>query len=242
MSLYYTHLLIPLSPEYRPEPDSVAAFGQGIIKNGNVASPFTISFAPVKKAGPSARKARNVVTGETISIPLPSRRTEKSQTLASPSQIIEHGAGRQEYDVAISAEGVPAAPPFPVGLVEDGKWAPMVGGYFLEIRCRIRNNIVRLYSLDNEDDLQRPPDFAKFEPRFDEDCSLEEREGIFVHPESGAVRIQNAGCGTFWIEFRLGKLIFPRLNSGGVNLLDDSVVCLAQRAFNCEFVQACDWG
>lgn len=85
MSPDYTHLLIPLSPEYRPEPNSVAVFGQGIINNGNVANPFTISFAPVTKAGPSARKVRNIVTGETISIRLPSPPNRK---ISDPGQPI----------------------------------------------------------------------------------------------------------------------------------------------------------
>src|SRR5690348_12619033 len=63
MSLYYTHLLIPFSPKYRPEPEVVAAFAQGMIKNGNVANPFTISFSRVAKKEPYFREIRNVATG-----------------------------------------------------------------------------------------------------------------------------------------------------------------------------------
>jgi hypothetical protein len=242
MSEYYTHLLVPLSPEYRPEPDAVAVFGQGIINNGNIASPFTISFSRVTKGEPRVRKMRNARTGETINIRGPSRRIDPPQTLLNPSQIIEHAAAQREYDIGISGEGVPSNLPFAVGYVEDETWKPMVDAYNLEIRCRVRDNIVRLYLLESEDDLHQPPDFTKIGPRFDEDCSVDEREGIFVHPESGAIRIPNAGCATFWIEFKLGKFIFPRLRNGGVNVLDESIVTLARKAFNCDFVQACDWG
>jgi hypothetical protein len=242
MSLYYTHLLIPRSPEYRPEPDAVAAFGREIINNGNVASPFTISFSRVSKEPPRERKMRNPTTGETIIIRGPSRRRDQPQALSTSSQIIDHAAGQREYDTAISGEGIPAAPPFVVGYVENDTWKPMASAYHLEICCRVRSNIVRLYSLESEDDLHQPPDFTNYKPRFGEDCSIDEREGIFVHPESGAIRIQHAGCGTFWIEFKFGKFIFPRLRDNGVNVLDDSVVTLARNAFNCDFVQACDWG
>lgn len=242
MSLYYTHLLIPLSPEFRPEPDAVAAFGQGILNNGNIGSPLTISFSRVTKGGPSVRQMRNMATGETINIRRPSRKVEQPQTLSSMSQIIEYAAGEREYDITIAGEGVPAAPPASVGYLENNTWKPMIGADHLEIRCRVRSSIVRLYFLESEDDLHRPPDFTKFQPRFDEDCPADEREGIFVHPETGAIRIPNAGCGTFWIEFRYGKFILPRLRGPSVNILDDSVVTMVQKAFGCEFVQACNWG
>jgi hypothetical protein len=242
MSENYTHLLVPLLPEFRPEPDAVSAFGQGIIDNGNVASPFVISFSPVTKGGPRERIMRNPMTGETINIRMPSRKSERPQTLSSPSEIVELAASQQEYDVSVSGEGIPRTPPFAVGYVENDTWMPMIEAYHLEIRCRIRSNIVRLFSLESEDDLHKPPDFTTFRPRFGEDCSVDEREGIFVHPESGAIRILNAGCGTFWIEFKLGKFIFPRLKDNGVNVLDDSVITLARKTFNCDFVQACDWG
>jgi hypothetical protein len=197
MSLYYTHLLIPLSPEHRPEPDAVAGFGQGIIDNGNATKPFTISFSRVTKRQPSVREVRNMVTGETISIRGPSRRSDHPHTLSSTSRVIEYAADQREYDIAISGEGVPSSPPFPVGYVEDNTWKPLVGAYHLEIRCRVRSNIVRLFMLKSEEELHQPPDITKWQPRLDEDCSVDEREGIFVHPEVGAIRIPDAGCGTF---------------------------------------------
>jgi hypothetical protein len=242
MSLYYTHLLIPLSPEYRPEPGAVAAFGQGIIDNGNAPNPFKISFSKVTKGQPNVRGVRNMVTGETIGIRGPSRRGDQPHTLSSTSQIIESAADQREYDISIYGEGVPSSPPFPVGYVEDNTWKPLVGAYHLEIRCRIRINIVRLFMLKSEEELHQPPDIAKWQPRLDEDCSVDEREGIFVHPEVGAIRIKNAGCGTFWIEFKYGKFVFPRLRNGSVNVLNDSILTLARKSFGCDFMQACNWG
>jgi hypothetical protein len=242
MSLYYTHLLIPLSPEYRPKPDAVAAFGQGILNNGNVPSPFTISFSRVTKGEPRVRKVRNIVTEETINIRGASRRVEQAETLFNTPQIIEQAAGQREYDIAIFGEGIPSSPPFAAGYVEDNTWKPLVGAYHLEIRCRVRSNIVRLFMLKSEEELHQPPDVTRWQPRLDEDCSIDESEGIFVHPEVGAIRIPNAGCGTFWIEFKYGKFIFPRLSDNNVNVLDDAIVAMAQKTFGCDFVQACHWG
>lgn len=242
MSLNYTHLLIPLSPEYRPEPDAVALFVQGIIENGNVPSPFTISFSRVTKGEPRVRKLRNAMTGETIDIRGPSRRNEQPLTLSRPPQIIERAAEQQEYDVTIEGEGAASARPCVVGYVENNEWNPMAGPDHLEIRCRVRSNIVRLFSLKSEDDLHKPLDFANYKPRLHEDCSIDEREGIFEHPETGAIRIPNSGCGKFWIEFNYGKFLFPRLKNNGVNVLDDSILMMAKKAFGCDFVQGCLWG
>jgi hypothetical protein len=241
MSEYYKHLLIPLSPEYRPKPVAIAKFGQGIIENGNVAGDFVISFARITR-GLRARTLTNAVTGKTMSIRGPTRRAEKAETLASTSQIIESGLSQPEYDVTISGEGIPANPPFTVGFFENETWEPFASAYHLEIKCRVRSNIVRLFMLESEEDLVQPLDFANYRPRFDEDCSVDEREGIFVHPELGAIRIPNAGCGTFWVEFNYGKLLFPRLKGNHINVLNDSIVALAREVFNCDFVQACDWG
>jgi hypothetical protein len=242
MSEYYTHLLIPVSPEYRPESGAVTEFVQGLINNGNVPTPSSISFSRMKKEPGRVRPIRNVRTDQTINIPLPSRRAEQPQILSSASQIIEQAANQQEYDVVISGDGVPAAPPTAVGYVENDIWKLMMEAYNLEVRCRVRGNIVRLYNLESEEDLERSPDFTKVRPRFGEDCLVEEREGIFVHPETGAFRIANAGCGTFWVEFKYGKFLFPRLRNESVNILDDSIIALARTVFGSDFVQACDWG
>jgi hypothetical protein len=241
MSLYYKHFLIPLAPTYRPKPDAIAKFGQGIIENGNVAVGFTISFSRITR-GLRAITARNPATGKTMSIRGPTRRPEKAEALAGTSQIIESGLGQPEYDVSISAEGIPANPPLTIGSIEKDTWEPWVNAYHLEIRCRVRSNIVRLFHLENEEDLNAPADLAKYRPRFDEDCSVAERDGLFALPEAGAIRIPNAGCGTFWIEFNYGKFLFPLLRDNQVNVLNDSTVAIAREAFGCDFVQACDWG
>ncbi len=255
MSLRYSHLLVPALPEYHPEPDAIAEFAQGVIDNGNLGKPHKIEFSRVTKSQSPTRKIQNIVTGQSIEIPMPSRRRERPETLSDTSQISGQAVNQPEYDLMLSSESVPSAPPCPIGYLEKEEWKPlcanpeewrpMLNHYYLEIGCRVRSNVVRLYFLEREDDLTRPvnpADFANYHPRFGEDCSANERRGLFVHPETGAIWIQDAGCATFWIEFNFGNWVFPRLKNNSVNILEDSVVNLARKTFDCDFVQACNWG
>lgn len=243
MSLSYTHLLVPSSPSFRVEAEAVGRFVRGLIDNGNVAAGAHIALAPVTKGEPCVRQIRNPMTGETIDMQGPTRTRERPQALSDPTQIAELAANHSEYDLVVTAKGIPAVPPMIVGYVADGKWKAIDGPYHLEIRCRVRGHVVRLSMLDHEDDLTRPPDFANYRPKRDEDCSpADHPEGVFVHPEKGAFRVPHAGCGMFWIEFSYGNFIFPRLKDGSVNVLADSIVALTQAEFDCDFVQACQWG
>jgi hypothetical protein len=243
MSEYYTQYLIPVLPEFRPEPGAVAEFAQGIISNGNVPSPSRVAFLPVTKEEGRVRPIRNAVTGETVHMRAPSRRCEQEEKLSAASQIAEHAANQREYDVVITGQGFIAVSPCAVGYVENDIWKPTVEAYKLEVRCQVRGDVVRLYYLESEEDVDKPMDmdFTNYRPWFGEDCSVDEREGIFVHPEIGAFRIPNAGCGKFWISFNFGKFLFPLLKDKTVNVLDDSVVSLARKVFGCDFVQACYW-
>jgi hypothetical protein len=243
MSLYYSHLLIPSSPEFRPEADAVARFVRGLIDDGNVADGSSIAFVRVTKGQPRVRQMHNPMTGETIDLQGPSRTRERPITLSDPSQIAEHATNQKEYDILLTGEGVPSVPPMIVGYVEDDDWKATDGAYHLEIQCRVRANVVRLGVLDSEDDLHRPPDLANYRPKCDEDCSpADHPDGLYVHPEIGAFKVPHGGCGMFWIEFNYGKFVFPRLKEGSVNVLADSVVVLARTVFDCAFVQACEWG
>jgi len=242
MSLYYSHFLVPLLPEYRPNAVDITNFVQGIIDRGNVAIAATISFARIEKVEGRLREIQNAFTGKISMIQSPSRRVKPLTKSFDLSQLVELAANQTEYDVSIVGEGLPRNPPLDIGYSENGEWKTMNSPYHLEIRCRVRAHIVRLHYLENETELDAPPDLLNFRPRFDEDCTLDDRDGVFVHPEAGAIRIPNAGCGMFWLEFNYGKHIFPRLGHNGVNLLTESVTKLAQNAFATDFVQACNWG
>jgi hypothetical protein len=242
MSLSYSHYLIAAEPSFRPGPDAIADFMSALIERRHVAENATIRFAVVAREPNGARRIANPFTGEMIDMPLPSRRAEKARRLASATQIVDCATDPPEYDVSLDGTGRPSAPPLQIGYVEGNFWKATEGEYHLEISCRVRAHTVRLSHFEREEDMHGPPDITKYRPRFDEDCSDEKRPGLFVHPELGAVRIANAGCASFWIEFNYGKFVFPRASAGSVSVLSDSVVNLAQKIFGHEFVQACHWG
>jgi hypothetical protein len=243
MSLYYTHMLIPTLPHFRPGVDDVVQFLNRMIGNGHVADNPTIEVAPVSKVKPVTRQMRNPFTGESIDIRSPSWKTERRIQLSETSQIAGECVNQPEFDVSIGGMGMPLAPPLAVGLsTGPHTWNAMDSRYHLEVRCRVRANIVRLSAIQSEEDLHKLRRVDLSLPRFGEDCSADERDGLFVHPECGAIRIPNAGCGMFWIEFNYGKFIFPRVKDGGIDVLAGPVLNLARTTFDCEFIQACSWG
>jgi hypothetical protein len=249
MSESYEHLLVPVSPEYRPDPDRVASFLQGIVRGGHIADDWRISFAKVVKNDAPGRQIHNAMTNETIQLPARSRKIERPITATSFSEFLALADGEAEYDVMVAAEGLPRHPPCDVGYIDGKSWRVIDRPHALEICCRVRRRVVRLYSLESPDDLRRPLDFSKVQFRFDEDCDAkEERDGLFVHPEAGPLCISHAGSGTFWIEFRYGKWLFPRLTGNpteiketGIRILNQSTIDLAQKAFETDFVEACNW-
>jgi len=243
MSLSYSHYLIAAEPSFRPSPDVIADFMSALIEQHHVAKDATINFAVVAHEPGRARRVPNPFTGQVVEMPLPSRRAEKAKQLASAARIVDHATDQSEYDVSLSGTGIPSAPPLQIGYVEGSSWKKaMDGAYHLEISCRVRAHTVGLSHFEREEDMHGPPDISKYRPRFDEDCSDEKQPGLFFHPELGAVRIPNASCASFWIEFNYGKFIFPRASAGSVSVLSDSVLNLARKTFGQEFVQACHWG
>jgi hypothetical protein len=242
MSLNYTHLLIARPPFYRPTAKAVAEFVREMTCGGHVGATHRIWLSRVIKRPRRLRAVHNVCTGETVEILCPSRRCEPPTELADVERISAEVTNQAEYDIVISSDDRPIAPPLTVGYVENGIWNPMVEAYHLEVRCRVRAHAVQLSRLDSEDDVTRPADLANVRSLFDEDCSDDARDGLFVHPELGVLAIPYAGCAMFWIEFNYAKFSFPKATGHGVNIPTNTVVSLAQETFGTGFVQACNWG
>jgi hypothetical protein len=122
MSLYYTHLLIPIVADYRPNAVMVADFKRALIDNGYVPGNPTCGFARIQKSESRVRNVHNRATNETIVVPTPSRKSELQRPLESPSEIIGLTGEGTEYDVWVTAEGIPRQPPCNVGCVKNGAW------------------------------------------------------------------------------------------------------------------------
>ena len=169
---------------------------------------------------------------------MPSRTMPHPERLADTSAIVALAECEPEYDVLIVSRRPPRSPPLNVGRVDpNGDWRPYEGAYYLEISCRVRNSPVRLCSLNVANDTgDAGPSL------FDEDCGEDDLDGFFIHPESPtAIRIPNAGCGQFWIEFAYGKWLYPRLHNDRLALLNEEVRSLATATFGTAFIEACSW-
>ena len=242
MSLSYTHLLIPESPEYRPRSEAVADFARGIVEH-YLGKSAHASFSPVTKGDSKVRKMVNPISGETLQFNGPPRSREKPLVFSTVPELVTLAESYPEYDLSIVPSDSPIRPPLLIGYVESDQWQPMEGNYHLEIRLRIRSTSVFISRFKSEQDVDRPLDFKNLpSPRFDEDCTTSATKGVFVHPESGPFTLPYGGCGRFWIEFNYGKSIFPRLVDESVRILDDETLTFAQETFAIAFVQACNWG
>lgn len=239
----YTHLLISVSKTYRPTPQAVCQFLEQMIQTGSVGQDHKISFGKVVKAEPRSWEGPNPFTRKMQKHRMPSRRRQRAEHLSATSQIVALAEQEQEYDVSVVGTVPPTHPPLDIGgLGKDGTWQSWAGPYHLAIFCRVRNSLVRLCYLKSGEDPNGPPHDIGI-PTFDEDCAEGELDGLFVHPLSPSpIRIPNAGCGRFWIEFEYGKWLYPKLTNDSVALLDPGVTRLAAETFGTAFVEACLWG
>lgn len=242
MSLYYEQLLIPASPQFRPTSAAVAEFSEKMVADSRVASPATIQLDRLTRVEPVARRMPNPFGMRQLVMYTPSRRIQARVSLSAASEIRSVAGDESEYDVTIQAEGRPRNPSCVIGYAESDEWKPFDGPYHHEICCHVRSSVVRLSQIRSEEDLQpMKADMTELRPYTGEDCSAHEGEGLFVHPETGAIKIAGAGCATFWISFRFGKSLYPRANHGRVDVLDHGVVDTAERTLGTPFLQACSW-
>jgi hypothetical protein len=56
------------------------------------------------------------------------------------------------------------------------------------------------------------------------------------------IEVAGAGCARFWVEFELGKSLFPPFDRGDLEFLDPGIVAGAERLFGVGFAQGCHWG
>jgi hypothetical protein len=65
---------------------------------------------------------------------------------------------------------------------------------------------------------------------------------VFRHPRRDLeFTIPKAGCARFWIEFRFGKWLYPRVRES-LDLIHPDILAKAEEAFRTGFAQGCLWG
>ncbi len=92
-------------------------------------------------------------------------------------------------------------------------------------------------------DLHEEAESSRKPIPFGDECDESDSLGVFTHPHTlEVIEVPGAGCARFWIEFELGKFLFPELADGDTAILHPAVVGLASENFGVEFIQGFMWG
>lgn len=218
MSMRYTHLLIPAAPDFLPARDAVVRFFIRLEEVG--ATPVDATYS-VSVPGPP-RHGRNTMTGETITVPSRIFTPVAGLTAASlPSATLD------DYDLLLAGLGPPShLAPFNAFAFTKGIESIHRGKYGYEIRCSVRPQFFPMSS-------------AAF---YDPPCASAGWGATYVHPISGkTIHVAGPACSKFWIEFRLGNWLLPKMGDG-VDCLDPVLLEIATNCFGTKFVQGCLWG
>jgi hypothetical protein len=217
MGEQYSQTLISRSNDFVPSAAKVAEFLATIVELGVVpANPSILLLAPTGRT----REFKNPFSGETTV-----HEIKKSKKLDTLDQFEEAAAALHDYDVVVSAMGTPTLPPIPIDFTEP---------YYVGVTCFVSS---RLRS--TSDDHDESPDVVSY----GEPCNKPVKTGIFSNPDNlELIEVPDAGSARFWVEFELGKSLFPEITGGNLNLLNPPIVEAARTVFGVPFVQGCCWG
>jgi hypothetical protein len=253
----YTHLMIPVSKDFRPTATVVCQFLEKMTHAGMIGAEQTIKFHGLAKDEPARQDIARLLRsgwnpfarriqpldpfGRPNLVTVFTRRVAHSRQLSAVPHILAEDES-QEYDVFVASGVPPSNPPLNVGFPENGVWQPWSKPYWLQIVIRVRNSLVRLYYPQRNDDPESLRRGYRIPP-FDQDCDENELDGIFQHPDyPEAIGVPYGGCGRFWVEFEYGKWLYPKLEGGCLRLLHPDLTRLAIDTFGTEFVEGCSWG
>ena len=78
---------------------------------------------------------------------------------------------------------------------------------------------------------------------YGEPCGGEGSDGLFSHPSNlKLIVVPRAGRARFWVQFELGKFLFPKINDDSLEILHPQIAADAEHIFGVKFVQGCHWG
>jgi hypothetical protein len=224
----YCHLLIPTAPHFVPSPEQVTKYLEEIINLGVVRDSPTISFVAYKRVTPIIRQLRNPFSGEPVIFRGLPRKPERNLKLDSIRQFPAIAADIHDYSIDVYNHMIPKVAPLTIDFGEK---------YHLSVSCQRRSQLVSTSDLHSEAGSSRQA------IPFDDDCDDSNNLGLYSHPQTQElIQVPGAGCAQFWIQFQLGKFLFPKIENGDLQVLNPRLVDLAENCFGVEFAQGCVWG
>jgi hypothetical protein len=221
----YIHILIPADSAYAPDPEQVAVFFAELLKLSNFRlikeGRFQQGLRVLKPSGRS-REVTSPLTGETRRFPVPD-----SVKVNGPAEISALLEGLPEFSVRASGEwrlGID----MPIMLYTMDE-VPYRANYLCEVSCQLHPVPVSMSTANGARDVLD----------FGEPCSSKKEVGHFLNPWTGEpVEVAGTGCARFWIEFEFGKFIYPKI-AGNFDVLNPSLVGIAEESFRTKFAQGC---
>jgi hypothetical protein len=214
MSLRYAHTLIPTSASAVPTPAQVQSFLSNMIARGAIPGEVSLTL---RTPSTRTRQGINPFTRQLETWPMKDHTHLQSATQAA-SAIAKH----KDYEIVASGFGRPKHPPIPLNFTDP---------YHLGITCIISST------------LRTTSDHHHRVPHYGDPCTTPTQTGYFTNPHTTErIEVPNAGCAQFWIEFELGKSLFPPLPNQILDILNPDIIQEAQNTFALHFVQGCHWG
>jgi hypothetical protein len=175
----------------------------------------------VSKPSGDVRTILNPFTKQTESHPILTR-----TSIASVEKLPTALAKLDDYIVQMAGKGPPKVPPLAF---------QFTGNYDYILHCRLHPQIVSTSDWHDDVPIGHNVEF------FGNPCRSNDRLGIFHHPESlKLIKVPNAGCARFYVEFEFGKMLFPKI-AARLDILNPAIVDLAREQFGVDFVQGCHW-
>jgi hypothetical protein len=214
MSEHYSQLLIPKRPDFAPPVSQVAVFFKALQEHGSAPHHAEIS---ISKQSEKVRMGRNAFTGEQITIRL--RESVKCESLTVVERDIE---GLDDYSVILVGQGPAQIPPFPLFNAADEQCQSEVREpYYYEVSCNLR-----------------PGGISFSKESWHAPCDLKTVDAVTSNPWNGhKIRIPEAGCARFWIEFMFGNWLVPRIDKS-LDILTPAIPTLTSDAFGIAFTQS----
>jgi hypothetical protein len=219
MAEQYSQTLISTPKDFVPSPVKVREFLSAMVALEVV--PGTTTVLLVTPSG-KTREYPNPFGGKPITVEIANRKE-----LENLSQIDEALASLQDYRLTIAGQGRPSTPPLPIVFDEP---------YCIDITCHVASKTRCTSNLHQESGKNL--DVAAY----GEPCPSDAKLGLFSNLNNlQVIEVPNAGCARFWIEFQLGKFLFPKVETN-LELLHPAIVRMANQTFGVTFAQGCHWG